>query len=78
MPVGLMNAPAVIQALINVFRDILNKYVFVYPAKFDIFIWLGNPCETCNGSVLQRLFDHQLYVKAEKCEFLESAVLFLS
>lgn len=38
MPFGLTNAPAVFQAMVNdVFRDLLNKYAFVYLDDILIF-----------------------------------------
>ena len=78
MPFGLSNAPAVFQALINdVLRDMLNKYVFVYLDDILIF----SPDEETHvrhvHQVLQRLLTHQLFVKAEKCEFHVSSVAFL-
>ena len=70
MPFGLTNAPAVFQALVNdVLRDMLDQFVFVY--LDDILIY--SPDEQTHiqhvRQVLQRLLDHQLFVKAEKCEF---------
>lgn len=78
MPFGLTNAPAVFQALVNdVLRDMLNQSVFVYID--DILIFSPN-LETHIQQVrrvLQRLLDHQLFVKAEKCEFHVPKVSFL-
>lgn len=38
MPIGLPNAPAVFQALVNdVLRDMLNEFAFVYLDKILIF-----------------------------------------
>uniref|UniRef100_A0AAQ4QLT0 Gypsy retrotransposon integrase-like protein 1 n=1 Tax=Gasterosteus aculeatus aculeatus TaxID=481459 RepID=A0AAQ4QLT0_GASAC len=78
MPFGLSNAPAVFQALVNdVLRDMLNQYVFVYLDDILIF----SPDEDTHvkhvHQVLQRLLTHQLFVKAEKCEFHVSSVAFL-
>ena len=78
MPFGLSNAPAVFQALVNdVLRDMLNRYVFVYLDDILIF----SPDEDTHvrhvHQVLQRLLTHQLFVKAEKCEFHVSSVAFL-
>ena len=78
MPFGLSNVPAVFQALVNdVLRDMLNKYVFVYMDDILIF----SPDEDTHvqhvHQVLQRLLTHQLFVKAEKCEFHVSSVAFL-
>ena len=78
MPFGLTNAPGVFQALVNdVLRDFLNDFVFVYLDDILIF----SPDEQAHiqhvTQVLQRLLQHQLYVKAEKCEFHVHSVSFL-
>lgn len=78
MPFGLTNAPAVFQVLVNdVLRDLLNACVFVY--LDDILIFSSDlPSHVSHVlQVLQRLLDHHLYVKAEKCEFHVSQVTFL-
>lgn len=78
MPFGLTNAPAVFQALINdVLRDMLNKYVFVY--LDDILIFSRSKQEHIYHvqTVLQRLLENSLFVKAEKCELHTSTVSFL-
>ena len=64
MPIGLTNAPAVFQALINdVLRDMLNIYVFVY--LDDILIFSSSLQEHTKHvrQVLKRLLDSNLYVK---------------
>ena len=78
MPFGLTNAPAVFQALVNdLLRDMLNKLDFVY--LDDILIFSRNLEEhvTHVRSVLRRLLDNSLYVKAERCEFLAPSFSFL-
>ncbi|KAL0163510.1 hypothetical protein M9458_039263 [Cirrhinus mrigala] len=70
MPYGLANAPAVFQSFINeILKDFLNKFVIAYID--DILIFSKSEAEhiTHVRAVLFRLLDHQLYVKAEKCEF---------
>ena len=77
MPFGL-TVPAVFQALVNdVLRDMLNLFVFVY--LNDILIFSKNREEHVHHvqSVLQRLLENSLYVKAEKCVFHASSVPFL-
>ena len=78
MPFGLTNAPAVFQALVNdVLRDMLNKFVFVYLDDILIF----SPDEATHQihvhQVLHQLLQHQLFVKAEKCQFHVPTVSFL-
>lgn len=70
MPVGLTNALADFQALMNdVLQDMLDRSVFIYLDDILIF----SPDEETHNQhvhqVLQCLLNHQLIVKAEKCEF---------
>ncbi|XP_057696537.1 retinoic acid receptor RXR-gamma-B isoform X2 [Corythoichthys intestinalis] len=78
MPFGLTNAPAVFQALVNdVLREFLNVFVFVY--LDDILIYSPD-LETHIfhvRSVLQKLLQNSLFVKAEKCVFHQPSVQFL-
>lgn len=70
MPLGLTNAPAVFQCLVNdALRDLLNKTVFVY--LDDILIFSGSMKEHVAHvrEVLKRLLENKLFVKAEKYEF---------
>lgn len=78
MPFGLVNAPAVFQALINdVLREMLNKFVFVY--LDDILIFSCNYQEHIQHvrQVLSQLLKHSLFVKLEKSEFHVSSTPFL-
>lgn len=78
MPFGLTNAPAVFQCLVNdVLRDMLGRFVFVY--LDDILIFSQNQAEHIQHvrQVLQRLLEDRLFIKAEKCEFHASTVMFL-
>ena len=75
MPFGLTNAPGVFQAMINdVLRDSLNRYVFVCLDDILIFSRSKEQHSHHVQSVLQRLLENSLYVKAEKCEFHVSSV----
>ena len=78
MPFGLTNAPAVFQAMIiDVLRDFLDQFVYVY--LDDILIYspdLATHQEHVT-QVLNRLPEHQLYVKAEKSVFHAETVSFL-
>ncbi|KAI2659768.1 Transposon Tf2-6 polyprotein [Labeo rohita] len=78
MPYGLANSPAVFQSFINeVFRDLLNKYVIAYID--DILIYSKSEVEHVDHvrTVLSRLLENQLYIKAEKCEFHVKQTSFL-
>ena len=76
---GLCNAPATFQNMMNdIFRDMLQEgWIVIY--MDDILIFSDNP-ETHHQRtrrVLQRLQEHDLYLKAEKCEFDKQEVEFL-
>lgn len=78
MPFGLTNAPAVFQALVNdVLRDMLRKYLFVYIDDILIFSETEEEHVQHVRSVLRRLLENSLFVKAEKCEFHKDSVSFL-
>ncbi len=78
MPFGLANSPSVFQAFMNdIFHDMLDRWVIVYID--DILIYSDSQEEHIRHvrSVLKRLLQHQLYVKAEKCEFHQTNTSFL-
>ncbi|KAI2655269.1 Transposon Tf2-6 polyprotein [Labeo rohita] len=78
MPFGLANSPSYFQAFVNeVFRDMLNRYVIVYID--DILIFSNSLAEHVQHvrAVLQRLIQHQLYAKEEKCQFHQQSIAFL-
>ncbi|KAI2647957.1 Transposon Tf2-9 polyprotein [Labeo rohita] len=78
MPYGLANSPSVFQNFMNeIFRDFLHHFVIVYID--DILIYSHDLQEHRNHvlQVLQRLREHQLFLKLEKCEFHQSSVSFL-
>lgn len=78
LPFGLVNAPAVFQALVNdVLRDMLNVFVFVYLDDILIFSPSLQMHIQHVRRVLQRLLENRLFVKAEKCAFHVSSVTFL-
>ena len=68
MPFGLANSPAVFQAFINdVLRDMLNRFVFVYLDDILIFSHSQTLHVQHVREVLKRLYEHNLFVKWEKC-----------
>ena len=78
MPFGLCNAPATFQHFVNdVFRDFLDIFVIVY---LDDILIFSRSLEEHRGhvcKVLDRLRQHSLYAKAEKCEFEQQTIQFL-
>ncbi|KAG1925559.1 hypothetical protein F2P79_025455 [Pimephales promelas] len=75
MPFGLSNSPSVFQSFMNdIFRDMLDKWVIIY-----ILIYSNSMEEHIQQVrlVLECLIQHQLYAKAEKCEFHWTSTSFL-
>ncbi|KAL0195064.1 hypothetical protein M9458_008636, partial [Cirrhinus mrigala] len=78
MPFGLANSPSYFQAFVNeVFRDMLNRCVIVYID--DILIFSNSFAEHVQHirAVLQRIIQHKLYAKEEKCQFHQQSIAFL-
>uniref|UniRef100_A0A3B1KEA5 Gypsy retrotransposon integrase-like protein 1 n=1 Tax=Astyanax mexicanus TaxID=7994 RepID=A0A3B1KEA5_ASTMX len=78
MSYGLANAPAVFQSFMNdIFRDMLDKFVIIFID--DILIYSPDmPTHIQHVRlVLQRLLEHRLFAKAEKCEFHKQRIAFL-
>ena len=61
----------------DILRDFLNDFVFVYLHDILIFSLDEQAHIQHVTQVLQRLLQHQLYVKAEKCDFHVDSVSFL-
>lgn len=78
MPFGLTNAPAVFQSMMDdIFRDFLDQFVVVYLDDILIFSDTLEAHVDHVRQVLQRLKDHNLHAKLEKCEFHVSSTAFL-
>ncbi|KAL0164214.1 hypothetical protein M9458_039967, partial [Cirrhinus mrigala] len=78
MPFGLANSPSYFQAFVNdVFRDMLGRWVIVYID--DILIFSNSYTEHVQHvrAVLQRLIQHKLFAKEEKCQFHQESIAFL-
>ncbi|KAL0177239.1 hypothetical protein M9458_026133, partial [Cirrhinus mrigala] len=78
MPYGLSISPSVFQTFMNeVFREFLHRFIVVYID--DILIYFRKMAEHCQHiqQVLDKLCQHSLYLKLEKCEFHKPSVQFL-
>jgi hypothetical protein len=78
MPFGLCNTPASFQHFTNdVFRDYLDDFLIAY---LDDLIVFSNTLEEHKRHVclvLNRLREHGLYLKPQKCQFQVNEVSFL-
>lgn len=76
---GLCNAPATFQALMNdIFRDFLTEgWIVVYMDDILIFSPEREVHRQRTEKVVKRLAEHDLYLKAEKCEFETQETEFL-
>lgn len=78
MPFGLTNAPATFQRMINeVMRDFLDVKVIVYLDDIMVFSRTRRQHIDDVKAVLQRLREHHLWAKPEKCQFFRKSVEFL-
>ena len=78
MPIGLTNALAVFQHIMNnIFREYINHFVVIY--LDDILVFSSNLEEQTHHVwlVLTKLWDYGLFAKSEKCEFDRTSVEFL-
>ena len=76
MPFGLANAPSSMQKLmLNVISGLTHCHAFLD----DLLIW-GKTLEECEANlarVMQRLTEHDLTVKVEKCSFFKKSCKYL-
>jgi hypothetical protein len=78
MSFGLTNAPAYFMYLMNkVFLEYLDKFVVVFIDDILIYSKTEEEHEEHLRLVLQKLREHQLYVKFSKCDFWLKEVSFL-
>ena len=70
MPFGLTNAPTAFMDLMNrVFRDYLDRFVIVFIDDILVYSKSKKEHEYHLRLVLQRLREHKLYAKLDKCKF---------
>src|SRR5258705_1471349 len=76
---GLCNSPATFQAMINdTFKDLIaTGKVFIYMDDILIATATLKEHRQLVSQVLQRLQDHNLFLKPEKCEFEQSEIEYL-
>jgi len=78
LPMGLCNAPATFQSLMNeVFHDCLDDFLVVYMDDLLIFSRDASSHYRHVETVLTRLEEHELYVAPKKCEFMKEEIEFL-
>ncbi len=78
MPMGLCNAPATFQSLMNrIFYDCLDDFVVVYMDDLLIFSKDEQSHLRHIELVLSRLKDHELFVSPKKCKSLKEEIQFL-
>ena len=78
MPFGLTNAPATFQRMMNdIFRDLLDISVLIYLDDILVFSTDPKDHEQHVKQILERLRQHSLFAKLEKCEFDLQSVEFL-
>ena len=78
MPMGLCNAPATFQSLMNqIFYDCIDVFLAVYMDDLLIFSKDHDSHLEHLDTVLSRLKNHKLYVSPKKCDFMRSEISFL-
>lgn len=78
MPMGLCNAPATFQTLMNnIFYDCIDDFLVLYMDDLLIFSKNEEDHMMHVEEVLQRLRQHNLYVSPKKCVFMSTEMDFL-
>jgi len=78
MPMGLCNAPATFQSLMNnIFHDCIDDFMVIYMDDILIFSEDEESHSKHLKEVLSRLREHKLYVSPKKCEFMTNQIDFL-
>ena len=78
MPMGLCNAPATFQTLMNqIFYDCIDVFLVVYMDDLLVFSKTEEEHFRNLETVLERLKRNELYVSPKKCEFFQTEIDFL-
>lgn len=78
MPMGLCNAPATFQTLMNsIFHDVIDDFLVVY--LDDLLVFSNTEKEHLEhlNIILSRLRKNKLYAAISKCEFFKEELEFL-
>jgi Reverse transcriptase (RNA-dependent DNA polymerase) len=76
---GMCISPAIFQAMIdNIFMTMIdNRLVIVYMDNILIFADMKEELERITKLVLEKLGEHNLFLKAKKCEFCQTRIEYL-
>jgi Reverse transcriptase (RNA-dependent DNA polymerase) len=76
---GMCNSPATFQAMIdNIFMTMINnQLVIVYMDDILIFADMKEELERITKLVVEKLREHNLFLKAKKCEFGQTRIEYL-
>src|SRR5271163_399444 len=76
---GMCNSPATFQSMMDsIFADLIEKgYVIVYMDDILIFAKTKELLREYTRKVLQKLWEHDLYLKPKKCEFEKEKIEYL-
>jgi hypothetical protein len=70
MPFGLTNAPSYFMSMMNkVFMEFLDKFVVVFIDDILVYSKSKEEHEKHLRAILEKLREHKLYAKFNKCEF---------
>jgi hypothetical protein len=78
MPLGLTNAPATFQYLMNsIFTPYMRKYVLVFMDDILIYNRTLDDHVQCLRFVFQVLLKNELFLKFKKCPFAQQSIEYL-
>jgi hypothetical protein len=76
---GLRNSPATFQRMMNeYFKDMIDKrWIVIYMDDILIMAKMKEDLQEKTKQVLQRLKDRDLFLKLEKCKFIQTELKYL-